>query len=289
MPELPEVEFTRAVLARWLAGRRVDSFVALAPKQVSPSPQQVKEALVGQRFLSIERRAKYLMLSFTGDAGLVSHLGMTGRWTRRPAGEALRHDRLQLGLDDGHVLHFQDMRMFGWLELHAAAALAALPVIAALGPDPLRDGLDGPALQARLQGSKRAVKVALMDQARVAGIGNIQAAEALFRAKVDPQLLAGTLTAAQCAAVAKGIHETIQHSLASQGSPLLVDEIAYVEEGGENPFLVYDRRHEPCPVCRTPIERITQGGRSTYWCPGCQAAPPAPPPAPAPGSKKKQA
>jgi formamidopyrimidine-DNA glycosylase len=273
MPELPEVEFTRGVLARWLAGRRVDALTVLAPKLVAPSAQKVAQALAGQRFLGAERRAKYLLLSFTGDVGLVSHLGMTGRWTRRPAGEALRHDRLQLALDDGHVLHFQDMRMFGWLELHPASALATLPVIAALGPDPLRDGLDGPTLQARLAGSKRAVKVALMDQAVVAGIGNIQAAEALFRAKVDPRLLAGALTAAQCAAVAKGVHQTIAHTLASQGSPQVKDEIAYVEEGGENPFLVYDRRGEPCPVCRTPLARLTQGGRSTYWCPGCQAPP----------------
>lgn len=269
MPELPEVEFAARHLKKWLHGRRIVRAEADKTRVIRPSsPAAVAKALAGRKFVKLERRAKYMLLTFDGDVGVLAHLGMTGKWVRRADGEPERFSRLRLHLDDGHVLHYADARLFGAFRVMSADALEKVPAVAALGPDPVNDGLDGASLGARLAKTARPVKVALMDQALLSGIGNIHAAEALYRAKIDPRRKAKELSKPELNALAKGIHATIAHALDNQGEA--DGEITYIEQGGENIFLVYDRAGETCRRCKSTIAKFTQAGRTTYWCPGCQ-------------------
>jgi formamidopyrimidine-DNA glycosylase len=194
---------------------------------------------------------------------------MTGKWLRRREDEPPpRFSRLRLHLDDSHVLHYCDLRLFGRFRLVPGGRFAALPELAGLGPDPLRDGIDPAALHARLARTRRPVKVALMDQSLLAGVGNIYASEALFRARIDPRRRASTLSAREASAIARAIVLSMRHAITRQMSP----EIVYVEEpGSKNPFRVYDRAGERCPRCRKePLRRIVQAQRSTFFCPRCQ-------------------
>ena len=268
VPELPEVEFARRGLEAWLEGRTVSRAEA-PPSRVfrGGDPAAVATALAGRKLRTAERKGKYLLLSFDRDVGLLAHLGMTGKWVLRRQGEAgPRHPRFQFVLSRGDRVIYDDPRMFGRIALAPSAGLRELPEVACLGPDPLADGLDPADLGARLARTTRSIKAALLDQAVIAGIGNIQAAEALFRARIDPRRPARELTRRELRSLVHGIDESIAFTLAAQEQR----EIAYIDEGGPNPFLVYDRANAPCPRCRHPLERIVQGGRSTYFCPRCQ-------------------
>lgn len=268
MPELPEVEITRRNLERWLLGRRILRAEAERSRIFRGSSRdRFERTLSGRRLVSTARQGKYLMLSFDGDQGLMSHLGMTGKWVKRPPDHKEPYSRARLVRDDGIVIHYRDPRMFGRMELAAASGLRAIPSIMRLGPDPVVDGLTSRVLATRLARTRRQIKVALLDQSVVAGIGNIHAAEALWRARVDPRLRADRLTRQEVARLCRGIHATIRHTLREEES----EEIEYVEESGaENPFLVYDRKGQPCPRCRVPIRSFGQGGRTTFYCPHCQ-------------------
>lgn len=270
MPELPEVEIAAVNLRRWTKGRRVSALDAEPSRITRPhSAAQLARALRGRRFAAIERHGKNLMFSFSGGAGVHSHLGMTGKWLRRREDEpAPRFSRLRLHLDDGHVLHYCDLRLFGRFRLVPGARFAALPELAALGADPLHDGIDPAVLHARLSRTRRPVKVALMDQSLLAGVGNIYASEALFRARIDPRRRASSISPGETAAIARAIVAAMRQAITRQMSP----EIVYVEEpGSKNPFRVYDRAGEPCPRCRKDkLRRIVQAQRSTFFCPRCQ-------------------
>ncbi len=269
MPELPEVEFARRCLERWFAGRHVvRTTVDARARTVARGQRPAFLALTG-RLLSAARRGKYLLLSFEGGRGLVGHLGMTGKLVRRPQGEVVPHSRAAWVLDSGEVVHFTDPRMFGRLELAPADALGQVKAVAKLGVDPLVDGLSVAALQAALAGSRQALKVALMDQERVAGLGNIHAAEALFRARLHPAREVGSLTAPEWRRLHAGVHAALRFGLEEAGGT--GDEIRYVEEGGvDNPFLVYGRAGTPCPRCRARVVSFPQAGRTTHACPRCQ-------------------
>lgn len=271
MPELPEVEFARRSLVRWFDGhslvkaeadRKARTFRGAKPADFEAITGALKKA---------ERRGKYLMLSFSDGHGLVAHLGMTGKFVKRAAGIQEPYSRAKFVLDSGEVIHFRDPRLFGRIEPMRDDELATNATIVALGHDPLVDGLTGAQLAACVVSSKQDLKVALMDQGRIAGLGNIHAAEALFRAKIHPARKPATLTLAEWAALAKAIHVSIAFALKTEGGN---DEIAYIEEGeAENPFFVYDRRGQPCMKCKTPIDSFDQGGRTTYFCPRCQPIP----------------
>ncbi|AKT36119.1 bifunctional DNA-formamidopyrimidine glycosylase/DNA-(apurinic or apyrimidinic site) lyase [Chondromyces crocatus] len=275
MPELPEVEHAARALRTWLVGVRVTRAEA-SPSRVlrSMRPEAFSAALLGRRCERVERRGKTLLLGFDAGLGLLSHLGMSGRWLRRTPGEAPpRHDRARLHLEDGAALHYDDPRMFGRLLVAPAAQLAALPELTALGPDPLLDGIDPERLGAALVRTTRPVKVALMDPTLIAGVGNIQAAEALFRAGVHPAHPSNRLSRQQVEAVAAGIEASIAHTLASLST---TDDVHYLSGGRatDNPFLVYGRVGTPCPRCGAPIETRRLAGRSSAYCPRCQPAPP---------------
>jgi formamidopyrimidine-DNA glycosylase len=265
VPELPEVEIARRNLERWLKRRRVVRAEAAPSRIFRGAERSAFERLRG-RLLTAERRGKYLLLTFEKGQGLLAHLGMTGKWVRRDGPEE-RFSKARLFLDDGHVVHYRDPRMFGRIEPVAAERLFELPAVRALGPDPLVDGLSSKQLAEAIGGSKQELKVALMDQGRLAGLGNLHAAEALFRARVHPARKPGSLSAAEWAALTRAIRDTIRFALGQEDD----DEIEYVEEpGSKNPFFVYGRGGERCRRCKGAIESFPQGGRTTYFCPKCQ-------------------
>jgi len=270
MPELPEVEHQARALCRLLEGATIERAEADATPVLKgkTTPTTFAAALAGRTFEGIERVGKLLLLSFDAGVGLASHLGMTGKWRLRAEGaEPPRHGRARLFLRDGRVLDYVDVRMLGRLEIVPRAAFASL--VAALGPDPLRDGLDARLLAARLAGSGRPIKTMLLDQTVLAGLGNIQVTEALFRARVHPWHPADSLTTAEIKALAEGILATIEHTLAAHERD---DEIIYLSDRTDapNPFLVYGRVGEPCPRCSKPITTITLAGRTSPFCPRCQ-------------------
>jgi len=266
MPELPEVEFARLGLERWLRRARVVKAQA-EPTRTFRGAKRARFTRLQGRLERAERKGKYLLLTFEENQGLLAHLGMTGKFVRRKAGQREPYSRARLLLDDGQVIHFLDPRMFGRFEPVPADTLWELPVIRALGVDPLLEGLTARTLQEAVGDSRQPLKVALMDQSRVAGLGNIHAAEALYRARLHPARKPGSLTPEEWQRLARAIHTGLRFALeAEQG-----EEIEYVEEpGAPNPFLVYGHAGQPCRRCGTVVQSITQGGRTTHFCPGCQ-------------------
>jgi formamidopyrimidine-DNA glycosylase len=275
MPELPEVEHAARTLRLWLEGATVARARAAPTRLFRAGGRLLFERLLpGCHLAGVERRGKILLLTFAREAekvGVLCHLGMTGKWVRRPtSADPPAHAHARLELERGAVLHYSDPRLFGRIEVHRDADLLALPAVRALGPDPLVDGLDPGALHTRLAKTRRPVKAALLDQALLAGVGNIYATEALFRAKIHPGRPANALSRAEVARLAQGIEASMAAALARP-----VEEIAYLSEGThvENPFLVYDRAGERCPRCRRgTIEAITIGGRTSAFCGRCQRA-----------------
>jgi formamidopyrimidine-DNA glycosylase len=236
------------------------------------SPAAFTRALVGAKAREVRRIGKHLLITLErGGAplGLLSHLGMTGKWLC-VAGEGESppsHSRARFRLDDGRVLHYQDPRLFGRLRTVPGARFEEVAELCALGPDPLEQGIDPERLADELSRTRAAVKVKLLDQGLLAGVGNIHAGEACFRARIDPRRAGRTLSRAEVSRLAASILSSFRLTLEAEAG----SEITYVEEGGENPFLVYDREGEPCPRCRRArLERIVQAQRSTYLCPRCQ-------------------
>ena len=273
MPELPEVEHARRSLERWLDGAtiaRAKGTNARIFRGKRGALAAFSKGLAGRRLEKAERRGKVLLLFFSEGTGLLSHLGMTGKWERRLPGEPLpTYSHARLELEGGATLHYTDPRQFGRLSLHSATELHSLPEVTGLGPDALLDGVDPKKLGASLNKTKRPVKSALLDQGVLAGIGNIYATDALFRARLHPERPASSLTRAEIKRLAQGLEQSISEAISRLG-----DDIAYFNEGAhvENGFLVYGREGEPCPRCGRPLERLVVGGRSNVLCPFCQPA-----------------
>jgi formamidopyrimidine-DNA glycosylase len=274
MPELPEVEIAARNLRRWTAGRRIVQVETDPRARRIFRPQSrahLERALAGARFGPVRRVGKHLLIGLVRDGaplGLLSHLGMTGKWVLREGdADPPRHVRARLRLDGGSTLLYADMRLFGRLRVVPGARFEAVPELAALGPDPLEAGIEAGRLAEGLSRSRLPVKVRLLDQGLVPGVGNIQASESLFRARIDPRRGSGSLSRAEVARLAAEILASFRESIAAQEGT----EITYVEEGGQNPFQVYEREGERCPRCRrAEIRRIVQAQRSSYFCPRCQ-------------------
>ena len=267
MPELPEVEIASRHLRAWARGKRIVSAKAERSRVIrGQSPNRFAQ-LAGHRLQEVERTGKWMLLRFDGDEGLASHLGMTGKWIRRKRAEPRpSHVRASIELEDGNVLDYRDPRLFGRLIRGKVSQLRKLKTFSSLGPDPLA-GIDVSRLYGMLRRTHRSLKEALMDQRTLAGLGNIQVSESLHRARLHPQRLGVSISPDEAERLAAAIGESLRAALEGEDSP---EPITYVEEGGENIFLVYDREGSPCENCGTPIERIVQGGRSTYFCPHCQ-------------------
>jgi formamidopyrimidine-DNA glycosylase len=288
MPELPEVEVAARNLRRWALGRKVRAVRAdpRAGRILRPASPRALAPLAGARFRDVERRGKNLLVTLAradGWAiGVWSHLGMTGKWLRRRASDvAPRFSRLRIDLDDGTVLHYADLRLFGRFRLVPGARFDAVTDLRVLGPDPLVDGIDVDRLADRLARTRLPIKVAILDQALLPGIGNIQASEGLYRAALDPRRPARSLSRAELARLGRGLLASIRYTLKTfkqSGADGADADVEYVEERRiANPFLVYGRAGESCPRCRREkrrapglIRRIVQAQRATFFCPGCQ-------------------
>ena len=275
MPELPEVETVRRMLESAIVDRRVASASVSRKRLRTTSLASLPGRLVGRTFRTPRRTGKFLMLDMDGGVTLLSHLGMSGRWLYwcpgwKPDG-SLEHVHLKLSFEDGAVLWFQDVRRFGMLRVVATERLAQDSSLRLLGPDPLAVPRDGAALRTAAHGARTSIKVWLLDQRRIAGLGNIYASEVLFRARVDPRRRAGALAPEEWARVASEIPAVLEESIARMGTTFSTYRTIWNEPGeyGEQ-LLVYDRAGEPCRNCGTPLKRIVQGGRSTYFCPSCQ-------------------
>jgi len=269
MPELPEVEHAARQLRAWMQGKRILRAAAARTRVLrGQSPARFAKALTGRRLVSVDRKGKYLLLGFDGDVGLLAHLGMTGKFVRRAPGEDVPHGRARFELR-GQVVHLRDPRMFGRLRVLKATELWAVKEIAALGPDAWEEPPTLQSLADTFARTTRPVKVVLLDQAVLSGLGNIHAAEALFRAGIDPRRRADRLAPADLGRLAAAIRESLAFALAKL-TPVQGD-VAYLEEPGTaNPFLVYGKAGEKCPRCGAKVRSIVQGGRSTHFCPGCQ-------------------
>jgi formamidopyrimidine-DNA glycosylase len=269
MPELPEVETTVRGLERVLLGR---SLVRVEPRRADlrrAMPVDLRQRLTGARVTGLGRRAKYgLIESDRGDT-LIFHLGMSGSWRINPA-DIEKHDHLLLETDEEVTLSLNDPRRFGSLDLMPTAEVDEWPPFQALGPEPLGGALSGSWFKRAFEGRSAAVKLLLLDQRIVAGLGNIYACEGLYRAGINPLRAAGRLTLARLRRLASAIPEVLEEAIAAGGSSLRDfarpdGELGYFSKQ----FAVYDREGEPCG-CGGKVKRIVQGGRSTFYCPRCQ-------------------
>jgi formamidopyrimidine-DNA glycosylase len=271
MPELPEVETIVRGLAPRIAGRRISAVWGSGlPLRLARAVdlRAIRALSVRHRFQAVKRRGKYILLELGDGAGISVHLGMSGRLRLQAAGEARApHTHVIWTLDGGDELRFVDPRRFG--SVTPAARLDGLPELSGLGPDPLTE-LDAPALAARLHQSRAPIKAFLLDQRRVAGLGNIYVSEALHRAGIHPTARASGVRR-RADALLDGIRAALESGIANRGTTLR-DYVDDAGDRGENAsrLLVYGREGEPCFRCRAPIRRRVDAARSTFYCATCQ-------------------
>lgn len=272
MPELPEVEFAARRLRQWAVGRTVSAAHAEPGSPLRDiEPAALVAGLCGRRFEGVRRHGKLMLIDLSGRWTLLSHLGMTGKWLSHALDEPPRSGtRLRLTLDGQRRLDYVDPRRFGHLRLLPADDAARHPTVTGLGPDALEVCRTVGALAERLGSTKRAIKVALMDQALLAGVGNIYAAEALWMAGINPFERACDLSADAFGRLAASIVRSMTESLDRERD----GEIRYIQDrAAKNPFEVYGRADGPCPTCGDTVVRAQQQQRSTFYCPTCQPAP----------------
>ncbi len=273
MPELPEVETVRRGLEELLENHPTIEQIQLTRKDIRfPIPKNFVSALEGQSITGVRRRAKYLFID-TPKVSLLSHLGMTGSWrieTKTPAHD--KHDHCFIELSDRRILVFRDPRRFGVLDLVKPGEESKHKLLKALGPEPLDETkFNADSFHERSRKRKVSIKVFIMDQKTVVGVGNIYASEALFRAKIRPQKLAGKLSRHEALRLVEAIRSVLTEAIEAGGSSIRDYKNAGGESGAfQDAHQVYERGGEPCRVCATPIRSKVIGGRSTYWCPKCQ-------------------
>ncbi|MBA4803712.1 MAG: bifunctional DNA-formamidopyrimidine glycosylase/DNA-(apurinic or apyrimidinic site) lyase [Brevundimonas sp.] len=285
MPELPEVETVRRGLEPVLAGARLTRVRQNRPDLRFPFPDRFPERLEGATVERLERRAKYLLFPLSTGETWVTHLGMTGRFTldgdqigefEEAAPATGKHEHLSLcAVRDGRATRvgFADARRFGFMGLIPTGAVEAHPWFAGLGPEPLGNAFSGAHLAEAFRGKKQNVKVSLLDQRIVAGLGNIYVCEALFRARISPLTAAGKVSRPRLETLAAEVRNVLNDAIAAGGSTLR--DFANAEGGQgyfQHRFDVYGREGKPCAGegCGGVVKRVVQGGRSTFWCPACQ-------------------
>jgi formamidopyrimidine-DNA glycosylase len=268
MPELPEVETTVRGLARVLEGRRIARVEARREDLRRAFPKDLGQRLTGARVTALGRRAKYGLIHTDRGDSMIFHLGMSGSWRiDHPVLET--HDHLLIETDEGRRLTLNDPRRFGSVDLVPTENLESWPAFHALGPEPTGE-LDGAWFRQKFAGRQAPVKALLMDQRIIAGLGNIYACEALYRARIDPRKPAAKVSRAKLDALAAAIPAVLGEAIAAGGSTLR----DFVSPDGElgyfaKDFAVYGREGDPC-ACGGVVRRIVQGGRSTFFCPRCQ-------------------
>ena len=275
MPELPEVETVRQGLADVLEGRRLHRVQAMRPDLRFPLPENFEGRLSGRQVEKLARRGKYLLIHLQERLTLIAHLGMSGRFrifnTSPPPLE--RHDHVIFEVEGGISVRFNDPRRFGFMDLADTDTLAGHKMLKNMGPEPLANDFNGPVLAAALKGRKSPIKAALLDQSVIAGMGNIYVSEALFRAGLSPKRKSGTVQGGRAENLARAIRDVLNEAIAAGGSSVRdhrqpSGELGYFQHS----FAVYGCTGQPCPGCtcdptRTGgIRRITQSGRSTFYC-----------------------
>jgi formamidopyrimidine-DNA glycosylase len=281
MPELPEVETVRRGLAPTFVGARIAEATARRPDLRFPLPERFAERLTGRRVEALRRRAKYLLADLDSGETLVMHLGMSGsfRVEDKPVGAFYHprgkptHDHIVFDFESGARVVYNDPRRFGFMDLIATAALDSHPLFAGLGVEPLGPDFDARALAAVLCGSRAPLKAALLDQRRIAGLGNIYVCEALHGARLSPLREAGSLLRAETRRLAKTIPEVLAAAIEAGGSTLRDHRqtdgaLGYFQHA----FAVYDREGVVCghARCGGVVSRTVQSGRSTFYCARCQ-------------------
>lgn len=278
MPELPEVETVMQGLRARLEGRRITHAEVRRADLRWPFPPGLAGRLTGARVLGFRRRGKYILMRLEDGDSVLIHLGMSGRMVLTPGrpNAMAPHEHMALETEDGWHVGFVDPRRFGSVDLIPTAAEDTHKLLAGMGPEPLDDAFSADALSAALAGKRTPIKAALLDQGVVAGLGNIYVCEALFRAGISPRRLAQTVIGARARRLVPAIKATLREAIAAGGSSLR----DYVQPDGElgyfqHAWKVYGREGEPCERCPgTPacpgIRRITQSGRSTFYCPKTQ-------------------
>jgi formamidopyrimidine-DNA glycosylase len=270
MPELPEVETTCRGIEPVLVNQRITRVTVRDRRLRWPVSETFAEELTGQRIKGVLRRAKYLLIQLEQGTALW-HLGMSGSLRVIPKDTpAAAHDHIDVELSSGRLLRFNDPRRFGcalWIEGDPAAH----ELLAHLGPEPLSEAFDADYLYARSRKRSVAIKQFIMNAEVVVGVGNIYASEALFRAGIRPRRAAGRIKQDECARLVKAIQQVLRDAIRVGGTTLR----DYVNANGapgyfRQKLFVYERAGEPCRRCETPIVQITQGSRSTYYCPACQ-------------------
>ncbi len=274
MPELPEVETIRRGLAPLLSGRRIEeAHIEPGSERIvmRVSPRQFEQGLRGRRIQDVQRRGKYLLLPLDDGGWWIVHLRMTGALLYRRSGDPDEaYVRARFRLDNGHELRFRDVRKFGMMFLTGDPADA----LGGVGPEPLDGDLTYERLRDLLRRRSAPVKSVLLDQRVVAGMGNIYADEALFRAKIHPLRPAARLTAGEVRRLHEAIPRVLEAAITNMGTTRRDFRDAYGGQGRHQDYLqVYGRTGEPCRACGTPIERIVVGGRSSHCCPRCQPRP----------------
>ena len=292
MPELPEVETVRLGLAPVMEGAAMEKVTVNRPDLRVPFPPRFARRLAGRRIVSLGRRAKYLLADLDDRNVLIMHLGMSGSFRieaehgEKIAGQyyhprsAIRaHDHVVFDLSNGAHVVFNDPRRFGMMDIVPRNGLEESPHFKGMGIEPLGNALSGETLAALFEGRTAPLKAMLLDQRRIAGIGNIYACEAMWRAKLSPTMPAGRLAVktpkarAKTTALADAIRDVLTEAIAAGGSSLRDHRRADGEIGlFQHNFAVYDREGEPCPrsTCHGVIRRMVQSGRSTFYCPVCQ-------------------
>ena len=273
MPELPEVETLRQSLARHLPGRRIIGISVRQPRlRERVNAARLRRLIVGRKVCGLRRRAKYLLVDLEDDSVLIVHLGMSGRLSlSTPRAPLHPHDHIRFRLDDGRELRFRDPRRFGLIDALTAAQAQTDARLARAGREPLDPTLRADWLWRSSRGVKRAIKTWLMDGGVVAGLGNIYANEALFRAGIRPTRRAGRVRRDEWPSLLRAVRAVLRSAIRQGGTTL--SDFADAE-GTEGYFqvrlLVYDRAGSPCRRCATPIRRIVLGQRSSFYCPRCQ-------------------
>lgn len=270
MPELPEVETTRRGIAPAVVGKVIERIVVRDPRLRWPVPPQLATAAQGQHIRDLRRRAKYLLFDLERGT-MILHLGMSGSLrllTEVPA--PVPHDHVDIVLDSGACLRFNDPRRFGSL-LWTTTDPLEHPLLKSLGPEPLSRQFDGAYLAQAARGRSVAIKQLIMNSQIVVGVGNIYASEALFRAGIRPKRAAGRIRKDEFDALAKSIKQVLREAIRVGGTTLR----DYVNPDGmpgyfRQKLFVYERAGDPCRICKTPIRQLVQGQRSTYFCQQCQ-------------------
>lgn len=273
MPELPEVETIVADLRPHLSGRTIVTCELLFPSIVRhPEPEEFIDAIAGRRIESVGRRGKFILIELGAGLLLVVHLGMTGQLRLVGADSPIeKHTHAIFTLDDGRHLRYRDPRRFGRLLLGTEQALLQSKTLPRLGPEPIDPGFAADELYRRLRGRRTSLKAVLLDQASIAGVGNIYADESLHRARLRPDRPAGSVSLKSAQRLHDSLRESLQVAIANRGSSVDTYRDAWGEFGGQQEkLLVYGRAGEPCFTCGRPLSVIRLAGRTTVFCRRCQ-------------------